>query len=180
MTQGTSREWVDDLEIANANIKWGFSRFAGQADMYNEEGDHNFVVIIPPEEAAQLREIGWNVKEKMALEEGDPPENHLQVRISFRKEPPLIYFIKNNRRFSVDHPSELKQIKRATCENLDVIIQPSFWGPRPDGSHGISAYVKEMYVTIRESRFASQYSDFEEVHSSPASGPRAPRQDDEG
>lgn len=156
------REWIDDLEIEDANIKWGFSRFDGRADMYNEEGDHNFVIIIPPEQADELRAIGWNVKEKMAMEEGDPPENHLSVRISYRFGAPAIWFIKNNRKFSVDHAEELKQIKKATCEKIDVIIQPSAWA-RPDGTSGISAYVKEMFVTIKESRFAEAYADYEEV-----------------
>lgn len=161
----TKRDWINDLEIEDANIKWGFSRFDGRADMYNEEGDHNFVIIIDPSEADLLREIGWNVKEKLGREEGDPIENHLSVKISYRFEPPMIYFIKNGRKFPVDHPSELRQIKQATCEQIDVIIQPSPWS-RMDGSSGISAYVKEMYVTITESRFATKYGDdYEEVRS---------------
>lgn len=156
------REWVEELAIEDANIKWGFSRFDGRADMYNEEGEHNFVVIIDPVQADGLREQGWNVKEKMPQEEGDPPENHLTVNISFRFEAPLIYFIKNGRKFSVDHPKELKQIKKSTCEGIDVIIQPSYWS-RPDGRSGYTAYVKEMYVRIKESRFAERYSELEEA-----------------
>ncbi len=153
--------WIDDLEVENAEVKWAFSHFDGREDMYNEKGNHNFTLIVPPAEAEKLREIGWNVKEKPPYEEGDDPENHLECKISYKFEPPKIYFIKSGRKYRVEHASELSDIQRATCEKLDVILQPSRWvnGNRT----GITAYVKEMYVTIKESRFAQNYSDFEEV-----------------
>ena len=169
------RKWLDELEIENAQIKWGFSRFDGRKDLYNDEGNHNFVIMFNEDQARQLIEDGWNVKEKMPLEEGDPSEWHLKVYISHQFTPPLIYFIKSGRKFSLHHPSELKQIRRDTCEQIDVILRPSYWS-RPDGRQGYTAYVKEMYVQIKESRFAARYADYEEVH--PSADQRPP--DDEG
>lgn len=131
MTQQKPEGWIDDLEIENANIKWAFSHFAGEKDLFNKEGDHNFVVILPEPEAKRLYDIGWNVKEKPGREEGDPNEYHLDVKISAQFGMPMIYFIKSGRKFSVDSAAELKQIRRDTCENIDVIIQPSIsdkWG----------------------------------------------------
>lgn len=165
MTQQKPEGWIDDLEIENANIKWAFSHFAGEKDLFNKEGDHNFVVILPEPEAKRLYDIGWNVKEKPGREEGDPNEYHLDVKISAQFGMPMIYFIKSGRKFSVDSAAELKQIRRDTCENIDVIIQPSIsdkW-ERADGGRGVSAYVKEMYVTIRQSRFGEKYDDYEEA-----------------
>jgi hypothetical protein len=153
--------WIDELEIENAQIKWAFSHFDGEQDMFNDPGDHNFIVMLPEDEAKRLSEIGWNIKEKPGMEEGDPSEWHLKVKISDRYGVPMIWFIKNKRRFRVEHLAELKDIKRQTCENIDVIIQPSRWVRREET--GISAYVKEMYVTISQSRFAAAYEDYEEV-----------------
>lgn len=156
----SDKNWIDDLEIANAQIKWSFSHFDGRADTFNDEGDHNFTVIIDDEMVDKLRSEGWNIKTFEGREEGDPPEHTLKVKISYRFEAPKIYIIKGNRKFRADE-SDLADIKRSTCEQIDVIITPSRWvqGNRT----GISAYCKEMYAKIRESRFAQEYADYEEV-----------------
>lgn len=153
--------WIEDLEVENAQIKWAFSHFAGEEDLYNDKGDHNFVIIVPGPDAEQLRAIGWNVKEKAPYEEGDEPENHLDVKISDKYGMPKIYYIKNGRKFRVENKGELADIRRDAVEQIDVILQPSRWvnGART----GITAYVKEMYVSIKESRLGSKYSDMDEV-----------------
>lgn len=153
--------WIEDLEIADANIKWAFSHFDGRLDTFNDEGDHNFVVIIPEEDAQRLAAVGWAVKEKDPLEEGDPPEFHLKCKISYRFEDPKIYLIKGERKFRAAE-EDLGDINRATCERVDVILSPSRWS-RPDGTSGVTAYTKELYAVVRESRFAAQYSEYEEV-----------------
>jgi hypothetical protein len=155
------RKWIDDLEVENANIKWAFSHFDGREDTFNNEGDHNFTIIIDDEqEARRLMDEGWNIRTMEGREEGDPPEYLLKVKISFRFSAPAIFFLKGERRYRADEV-DLVDIKRATCEQLDVIIQPSPWVHGRDS--GISAYVKEMYVKIKESRFAERYADYEEV-----------------
>ena len=153
--------WIDDLEIANAKIKWSFSHFDGRADTFNDEGDHNFTVIIDDEDTAQrLRDEGWNIRTFEGKEEGDPPEHTLKVKISYRFEAPKIFLIKGQRKYRADE-ADLADIKRSTCEQIDVIITPSRW---VQGSRtGISAYCKEMYAQIKESRFSAQYADYEEV-----------------
>ena len=160
MTQEQRQDWIPDLEIENAQIKWAFSHFDGRADTFNDEGDHNFTIILPEEDAKRLMDEGWNIKEMDGYEEGDPPEYLLKVKISFKYEAPRVYLIKGNRKFRADQ-RDLADIKRATTEQIDVIIQPSRWvnGNRT----GISAYVKEMYAKIRESRFSAMYADYEEV-----------------
>jgi hypothetical protein len=155
------RKWIDDLEVENANITWAFSHFDGREDTFNNEGDHNFTIIIDDEqEARRLMDEGWNIRTMEGREEGDPPEYLLKVKISFRFSAPAIFFLKGERRYRADEV-DLVDIKRATCEQLDVIIQPSPWVHGRDS--GISAYVKEMYVKIKESRFAERYADYEEV-----------------
>lgn len=154
------QKWIEDVELEDVKVKWAFSHFDGRADTFNDEGDHNFTIILPEETAQQLMQEGWNVREKEGYEEGDPPEFQLKVKISYRFEAPKIYLIKNGRKFRADE-RDLSDIRRDTCEQIDVIITPSRWvnGNRT----GITAYAKELYATVRESRFASKYSDLEEI-----------------
>ncbi len=51
MAETEQQNWIDDLEIGNANVKWGFSHFDGRADTFNDEGDHNFTLILPEDQA---------------------------------------------------------------------------------------------------------------------------------
>jgi len=158
---GRSSNWIEDLEIENAKVKWAFSHFDGRADTFNDAGDHNFTLIIDDEsEARRLMEEGWNIRVLEPREEGDPVEHLLKVKISYRYEPPKIYLIKGQRKFRADE-TDLSDISRATCLKLDVIIQPSPWVHGRES--GVSAYAKEMYATVKESRFSQVYADFEEV-----------------
>lgn len=152
--------WVEEIEIENAQIKWAWSHFDGRADTYNDEGDHNFQIILDAEQAKRLSALGWGIKESEGREEGDPPEYLLKAKISFKYEAPKIYLIKGTRKFRAEE-RDLADIRRSTAERIDVILQPSRWtnGPRT----GISAYVKEMYATVKESRFAAMYADLEEI-----------------
>lgn len=156
------RVWINDLELEDVQVKWPFSHFDGRKDTFNEEGDHNFTVVLPEDQARELMEIpnGWNIKERAGREEGDPPEFTLKIKISYKYEEPAIYFLKGNRRFRATE-EDLVDIKRSTCERIDVICSPSRW-VQPDRT-GVTAYVKEMYVKIRESRFAEMYSDYDDA-----------------
>lgn len=162
-------KWIDDVELADIAVKWNFSHFDGRADMYNEEGQHNFVVLLPEDIAQQMAADGWNVKEKPAYEEGDPPEWHLEVKISYKFEDPMIWLIKDNgvrKRRVRAKQSDLKDIKRSTTQKIDVILTPSKW--TQPGRSGITAYAKELYATIKESRFAAQYDEYEDISVSPS------------
>lgn len=153
-------DWIDDIEIEDVKIKWAFSHFDGKADTFNDPGDHNFTIILPPEQALDLQEQGWSIRKLDPREEGDDPEYTLKVKISYRFEPPKIYLIKNGRKIRADE-QDLSDIKRATTEQISVIIQPSRWVH--GNNSGITAYVKELYAKIRQSRFEEMYEDYEEI-----------------
>lgn len=160
--------WIDDLEVDDAEVKWPFSHFDGRKDVYNDEGDHNFTIIIPNEWAEELLKIpnGWAIKEHTREFDGEEvTEYTLKVKISDKYGPPPIYFLKGNRRMKVDDLSDLGDIRRSTCKRLDVIISPSRW-VNPQGQTGVTGYVKEMYVQIEESKFAERYADYEDVDAS--------------
>jgi hypothetical protein len=159
---GGDYPWIDDIEFEDAQIKWPWSHFDGRDTFGGGEGSYNFTIILPEKTALALREAGWtSVKENEGYEEGDPPEWTMQAKISDRFELPKMYLIKNGRRFRVHELRDLHDIRRDTCDQIDVILTPSRWvnGNRT----GITAYVKELYATIRQSRFADKYEDLEEV-----------------
>lgn len=154
------KPWIDDVELEDAQIKWNFSHFDGREDTFNAQGDHNFTLILPEETAEALLKEGWNVRQNDGYEEGDPPEHTLKVKISYRFEPPKIYLLKGNRKIRADE-RDLADITRSTCEQIDVIITPSRWVHGQNS--GITAYAKELYAKVRQSRFAERYSDYEEI-----------------
>jgi hypothetical protein len=154
--------WIEDVELEDANIKWGWSNWDGRADGgFNNEGDHNFTVSLPPELGEKLKSEGWNVKTYEAREEGDPPEYTLEIKISYKFNPPKIYFIKNDRKVRIWDERDLADVTRAATKQVNVVFTPSRW--ERNGRSGITAYVRELYVEIRESRFADKYKDFEEA-----------------
>lgn len=156
----TDKQWINDVELEDIKIKWAFSHFDGREDTFNAEGDHNFNIILPEDVADKLREEGWNVRSMPGYEEGDPEEHLLKVKISYKFEPPKIYIIKGERKLRADQ-RDLADIRRDTCEQIDVIITPSRWVNGQNS--GITAYAKELYAKVRESRFSAKYADFEEM-----------------
>lgn len=152
--------WIPELEIANAQIKWAFSHFDGREDTFNAEGDHNFTIIIPADRVQELKDQGWAIREMPGYEEGDPPEFLLKVKISYKYEDPKIFLIKGNRKYRCDK-RDLADITRATTENIDVIVTPSRWVH--GANSGVSAYAKELYATVQQSRFAAAYQDMETI-----------------
>lgn len=154
------RQWIDDLEIENAKIKWNWSNFDGN-DNLSGPGNYNFTIILDPEQAQVLADMGWNVKRHAGLEEGDPDEFTLKANISYRFEAPKVYMIKGERKFRVHEAQELADIRRDSLEQLDVILSPSPW--KRGIESGITAYVKELYAKVRQSRFSERYSDYEDA-----------------
>lgn len=154
------RKWIEDVELEDVKIKWVFSHFDGREDTFNPQGNHNFQIMLPDDVAKSLLDEGWNVRTMPGYEEGDPDEHLLKVNISYKYELPKIYLIKGERKLRADQ-SNLADIRRDTCERIDVIITPSRWVA--NGSTGITAYAKELYAKVKESRFSEKYADFEEI-----------------
>jgi hypothetical protein len=160
MTDDNRPGWIPELELEDAQIKWAFSHFDGREDTFNDAGAHNFQVIIPNQMAPELIAQGWPIREMEGYEEGDPPEYLLKVKISYKFEDPKIFLIKNGRKYRCAQ-EDLADIKRSVTEKIDVIISPSRW--EHAGKTGVSAYCKELYAHISQSRFANQYDDMETI-----------------
>ena len=142
------------LEIENAEVI--FRNFSGEESDYNAAGSRNFAIKLAPNDADALRNDGWNIK-TWDPGEGEEPVHYLPVSIRFNPFPPKVYMIPGNGKPVMLDESTIGLLDDAEFENVDISITPYNWQLK-NGSSGIKAYVKEMYVTIRESRFAQKYN----------------------
>jgi len=140
-----------------------FRNFEGKEGQYNAKGDRNFTVVIDDQRVAeQMMLDGWNVKVKEGREEGDPPEMHLSVAVSYKHRPPRIVTVTSSGRTNLDETT-VEILDWADISNVDLIINAYEWDV--NGKQGIKAYLKTMFVTIDEDDLERKYAvPQEEMH----------------
>ena len=141
------------------NCKIIFRNFSGEQSQYNRAGDRNFCVVIEDKEVAnRMMEDGWNIKHLAALDEGGDDTSYLPVAVSFAYQPPTIVLISSKGHTRLDE-STINILDYAELETVDLIVNPYNW--EVNGKTGVKAYVKSMYVTLREDALAKKYSTFD-------------------
>lgn len=136
-------------------VRITFRNFAGKEGPYNSEGDRNFAVLLDEKTAKAMAEDGWNVKALKAREEGDPDQPYLPVAIGFKIKPPRIVMVTSRGRTTLDEQS-CEILDWAEIENVDLIVRPYEWSV--NGKSGIKAYLKSIYVTVREDELEQKYA----------------------
>lgn len=158
---------VDNVSIENALI--GFRNFSGKEGRYNTAGDRNFVIFLTKELAEQMLADGWNVRTlKPRTEESDEdegPRSYLQVKVGFGAYPPKIILINGETKTNIDEDS-LSMLDWVDIKTADVIVRPYSWSV--NGKTGVKAYVKALYITMVEDKFAVKY-DFQSDPEEPTS-----------
>lgn len=153
---------IPNIDIENATIIGGkFRNFAGRESRYNREGDRNFCVVInDPKQAQELSDEGWNVRMLQPREEGDELTYYLMVSVNFNfwKKPEIYLIGKNGTKIPLDEES-VSTLDYAEIIYCDLTIRPRPWDD--NGTQRIKAYLQEMYVEIRQSKFAAKYADEE-------------------
>jgi hypothetical protein len=133
-----------------------FRNFSGEEGRYNAKGQRNFNVLLEEEEAEAMLADGWNVKYLQPREEGDFPQPRLEVSLHFGRNPPRVILITDRGKTPLDE-SMVSLLDWAEIENVDMIVRPYEWevGDRT----GVKAYLKSIYVTIREDELEKKYLD---------------------
>ena len=144
----------DNIRIEGARI--GFRNFSGEEGRFNPKGRRNFCVFLEEDIAKDMEKEGWNVKWLQPREEGDEPQAYLQVKVVFGKIPPKIVLVTGRGKTRLDEDT-VNILDWAEIQNVDLVIRPYNW--EINGDTGVSAYIKTMYVTIREDEFENKYYD---------------------
>jgi hypothetical protein len=146
---------IENLIIENAHII--FKNFRGEEGRYNRAGDRNFCVLIDdPDKATALSEEGWNVRILPPREEGEEARYYIPVAVSFQNIPPKIFLVTHKGKTQIDEET-ISQLDYVEISNVDLTLRPYIW--EVNGSSGIKAYLRSMYVTIDEDEFAEKYGD---------------------
>jgi hypothetical protein len=147
------------LTIEGAQII--FRNFAGKEGKYNREGDRNFAVLFSPDDTRIVEKLaadGWSLKYLTAREEGDVDRPYLQVSVSFKGRPPRVVMLTSRGRTNL-REDEIEILDWADIENVDLIVRPYEWVVADKS--GVKAYLKSIFVTIREDALELKYADVE-------------------
>lgn len=152
---------TDNILIENAQL---FSKnFSGEAGKFNPAGRRNFCVILDREVAFKLLEDGWNVKWLTPKDPDEEKKAFIQVTVSYANIPPRIIVITSKNK-AVLAEDTINILDWAEMTNVDLVINPYNW--EMNGKTGIKAYLKTMYVTLVEDKFAEKYKDVPDAASS--------------
>lgn len=133
-----------------------FRNFEGKEGQYNRAGDRNFCILLDDDLARQMDADGWNIKMLAAREEGEAPTPYIQVSVGYGKgRPPRIVMISSNGRSELTE-QEVEILDWVDIENVDLIIRPYNW--EVSGNQGIKAYLKSLFITIREDYLEQKYA----------------------
>ena len=148
---------VNNINIEGAIVIW--KNFSGERDKFNP-GKRGFSVVIDDAVMAdELRQEGWNIKERNLQEGADPSEQEwtLPVKLNMNRYT-QVWLIVGNHKTLLDE-NTVAQLDVVDIVNCDISIRPYEW--EMGGRTGITAYVDSMYVTIRENKFAEKYADLD-------------------
>lgn len=148
---------VNNINIEDAMIIW--KNFSGERDKFNP-GKRGFSVVIDDTVMAdELRQEGWNVKDRPLQEGADDSEQEwtLPVKLNMNRYT-QVWLIVGNHKTLLDEDT-VSQLDVVDIVNCDISIRPYEW--EMNGRTGITAYVDSMYVTIRENKFAEKYADLD-------------------
>ena len=138
-----------------------FKNFAGKPDRYHKDGGiRSFCIILDPVIAERLSSDGWNVRYLRPREELEDPTPYIQVSVSFKNRPPRIVSItQGGKRKTPVTEQTVEMLDYAEMQKVDLTIVPYFW--EMNGSSGIKAYLRSMFVTLVEDELDELYADEE-------------------
>lgn len=145
---------TNNLIIENARI--AFRNFSGKEGKYNPAGKRNFCVFLNPDDAAKLKNDGWNVKLLRPRDEDEDPQAYLQVAVSFDVIPPKAYLVSEGNKTLLDE-HDVDILDWSELSNVDLIIRPYNW--TVNGKSGVKAYLKKGYFTLETDKFSEKYKD---------------------
>lgn len=151
---------ISNIILDDCKIFW--KNLSGAPDKFNKTGgQRTFCVIIPNDIAPELEAEGWAIKYLRPRDEEEEPQAYLKVKASYGpKSQPNIYICTKKKKELLNQDT-VGSVDYAEINRVDLIIRPYEYKDI-NGHSGVSAYVKNMYITINEDPFADRYSYDEE------------------
>ena len=157
-----------NLTVENAVIFW--TNFKGEPTKFNPQGGkRTFNLALSEEVAMDLRENGWNVKERQPYDEDDDILYYTECVLNMRSQYiPRVFLCtewngkKSMRRLYDDNVGELDGMR---YENVDVVIHPH--------EHGVGEYICKGYCNTlvatqaKSELFGGKYDDYMMENDSP-------------
>jgi len=142
-----------------------FRNFAGEPDKFNPPGNRNFKVALSEDAEEILKANGWAITYLRPLVEGDPPQPIIKVRARFDKgRPPKVVMLSARGKTELDE-STVGLLDYAEILRADMVITPYRW--TVGENTGITAYLKTLFVTIREDPLEMKYGDVPDAAQEP-------------
>ncbi len=137
-----------------------FRNFEGREGRYNREGDRNFCVLLDEETTEKLIEDNWNVKTLRPRDPDDLPQPYIQVSVGYKYKPPKVVLITSRGRTDIPE-AQIALLDWVDIQTVDLIIRPYEW--EVSGKTGVKAYLKTLFITIREDELELKYADVREI-----------------
>ena len=153
---------IPTVQIDDARIM--FCNFEGRPGKFNRDGDRNFCVLLDEDIAQAMMSDGWNIKRLKPREddEGELPEGtpYIQVSVKYTHKPPRIVLISSAGRTELTEDL-VEMLDTVDIAKADLILNPYSW-ELPDGSSGVKAYLKTLFVIINEDELEKRYAGFDD------------------
>lgn len=139
--------------------------FSGEESKFNAAGKKNFLLVLDEETAEQVDADGWPVKRFRPREEDENPQGDpfIQVKVEYKNKPPMIYMLTSRGRTLLSEDL-VAMLDHVDIREVDLIVAPYNWS-MPNGTSGISVYLRKMYVRIEEDELDRKYADVPDLDS---------------
>lgn len=158
----------ENIEILDARLV--FRNFSGREDKFNVAGKRNVSVVLSPEQAADLKARGVNVRTREPRNEEEDEFHTVKLNIPFHSKgrPPRVVMV------SETQQTDMTEDTIHILDNIDIIsadVQFRLWEYDPGK---FSAQLVKTYIKIREDRMDQRYSNIPRAGAAPTetAGPR--------
>lgn len=145
---------IPQITIEGADL--GFRNFSGKEKTFNAAGKRTAVIFLDPEIAKQFELDGWNVKYLSPRDDQDDPKPYLSFEASYRHRPPTVVLLTSGGRTPLGE-EDINILDFADIQNVDIVLNPYEW--EVGEKQGVKAYLRTLFVTIREDLIEAKYRD---------------------
>lgn len=135
---------MKNVTIENAPIV--LRNFSGKEGKFNPAGSRNFGVLLTPQQAADMADLGWNIKYFKPKDDEPVGQAFIKIAVSYDNKPPKILMVTSRGKTYLDEES-VGSLDHVDIVTADVTLNPyehSFNGG------GVKAYAKTLVVQVLE------------------------------